>query len=102
MCQTTDKTSQPLKARKQAPTLYNNLMKSFLIMNRVCNLLNGRTKKQVIWMFEASGDAMSASMFEKILRSLRETFDAPIGFDHKTKTYTLVNYDFKKFILDSF
>ena len=53
-------------------------------------------------MFEASGDAMSGSMFEKILRSLRETFDAPIGFDHKTKTYTLVNYDFKKFILDSF
>ncbi len=53
-------------------------------------------------MFEASGDAMSGSMFEKILRSLRETFDAPIGFDYKTKTYTLVNYDFKKFILDSF
>ena len=96
------KTTTKAAVKQQSTTLYNNTMKHFLIMNRLCNLLNGRTKAEIIWMFEASGDDISESMFEKILRTLRETFDAPIGFNYKTNTYILENYDFKAFILASF
>ena len=96
------KTAAKAAAKPQPTTLYNNTMKHFLIMNRLCSLLNGRTKAQIIWMLEASGDSISESVFEKILRTLRETFDAPIGFDRKTKAYILENYDFKAFVMASF